>query len=297
MARLPEWLDDPPSGPNWHVIERVEFPRSTVFFIDVSDTPGDTRLVYKVKKTPQEDKHRPGGERFVNEAVRRLRAEGLMASPILAVEPHEATVVTLYTSGVGFEPIKWWDWRVSDVERRVYHDIGRACRIAESDLDLPADEVTESLRLKYEQLIGTANLDESMAADLRRWGSRRLQAIAHLPEPYVMSISDMTFSNVVVDGDVTGFIDLGLSPSLRGHAVSKMVHRIEYHHPLSPPVAGKAVAAVIEGYGSTRPLETEFLRVERLLRTLRGSATGLRAMISTRRRRALAELRALIREP
>jgi hypothetical protein len=279
------------------MIERVEFPRSTIFFIGIPDATADTRIVYKIKKTPQEDKHRPGGEWVVNEAVRRLRAEGLMAAPILAVEPDEAAVVTLYTPGEGFEPLNLWDWRLTDVEQRVYHDIGRACRIAESDLDMRKEEVTTAIWGKYEQLIGTANLSAAMASDLRQWGSQRLEAISGLPEPYVMSISDMTFSNVVVDGDTTGFIDLGLSPSLRGHAVSKMVHRIEYHHPVRSPAARNAVAAVLEGYGVAHGIEGEFLRVERLLRTLRGSATGYRALLSTRRRRALAELKDLTGKP
>ncbi len=293
ISELALWDVETGGDGTWEVIERVEYPRSVIFFLGVADD-SDTRLVYKVKTNPDKGGRRPGGVEAVNEMVRRLRSERLMAAPILAVHPEERTVITLYVPGEGFEPLKWWKMGLSEVEARTYLDIGRACRIAESPLRSSPEKVTKDLARKYEHLIDAATIDPGLARNLREWGSSRLARIAGQPDPYVMSISDMTYSNVVVSTASTGFIDLGLSAALRGHSISKMLHRIEYHHLFRSRGADAAVAALLDGYGPLHAPEAEFLRVERLLRTLRGSATGARAALSARRRRAIAELETII---
>ena len=295
VSRAIQGLDGVRPDAAWEVVRTKEHRNSSIAYIDVHGSTATVRLVYKTRAY-MEDGWLSLNLRLSAAAASHLEAEGMNASPILAADEASRVVVTRYLPGRKLRPPDPSQRALSEVQSKTYRDVGRACRILESVAPPFSDsDAKEALWRRFQNRLASSNFGPGFAVEVERFAAAALDSATAGANPIVMTHHDMTFNNVVVDGETTGLIDLGFAPSLKGHAVTKMLHRLSFANRWVTAATTEAIDAVLEGYG---PWDSEdgmkFFRVHRLVGLLAGS--GWRSTLTPRLRRARSDLRALIAE-
>lgn len=294
ILALDEWTE-PVSSHVWSVSSVLVLPRSQVYMIDLQDSL--VRMVYKVKPPATDPAWFERNVPLVNRAVVLLADHGLEAAPILAVSEEHNTVVTLFIPGRQFEPLRATALRLSESDRTIYYDIGRACRILET-VEPPFEDHTVAGELwrRFEARLAHAGLDE-LDLPIRELASRSLDAAVAANSPFVQVHKEMSHINVVIDRGRPGFIDLNFGPALKGYTVTKIVNRIELSTHWGTPANKQAIEMVWQGHGVLpEGAGREFLVIDRLIRALPTNRSRVRASLSPRRRRAMANLKSLLTE-
>jgi len=207
------------------------------------------------------------------------------------VDPDRLIVVTLFVPGSALRPLGWRDGRLDEEERRTYVLIGRGAAILESVTSPTTDTgITRRLWADFAERLTSAGLAPDLEQTVEEAARASFEVATSDPAHLFMGHSDLTFGNVVVDEGVPALIDISFSRSLRGSAVAKLLHRLEFTPQVVSPGTKEAIAAVREGYGDDPP-GMPFLRADRLVRLLDSPGGRLGAQ-SVRRRRALPALSA-----
>jgi tRNA A-37 threonylcarbamoyl transferase component Bud32 len=289
---LPDWTDGA-IGDEWELESTNEYRNSVIHFITVPQPDHPIRLVYKVKRSSSGRAWFERNPTLTNEAVRLLQEAGLRGAPVLAIDPDRLIVVTLFIPGSALSPLRSLDWRLDDGSRETYVRIGKGASILES-VDGPDgdQDLREAIWVEFSTRLSGSHIDNDLRRRLSETAGASLEAAVGEKDPYGMVHSDLTYANIVVEQGSPGFIDMTFAPGLRGTALAKLVHRLEFTPQVETPAVRDTVRAVVEGYGP-QPAGMRFLRIDRLLRML-GSSGGPLGGFSVRRRRALRTLRAMV---
>jgi hypothetical protein len=98
------------------------------------------------------------------------------------------------------------------------------------------------------------------------------RAASSEPDPVVLAHGDLSSGNVIVmDRGVTGLIDFGWIPQLRGFDLSRFVHRLRYTTPSLRRWTDSLTESVLQGYGDIDATEHpgwRFSEMQRLLATI-----------------------------
>lgn len=286
ITRLSEW-EQPSRSSGWKLSHTKEFPKSTVFFIDVAQEGGTQTLAYKIRKGSRTTDWFERNIPLVNPAVRKLRDAGLRAAPILAHNADELCVITLFVPGTALQQP---DSNTFDQGSGPFLDIGKACRILESVAAPFMDaRAVEQLWDRFERRLRSTPLNGRLRTDIEAVAKEIFTSAISEPEPLVMAHTEMSHVNILVEDGRPGFIDLNFAPALRGYTLAKILFLVEYTDRFLSESTRRALDALIEGYG---PSEWEyglkFARIERLLRGLPGSS--MKTIVSPRRQRVMREL-------
>jgi Phosphotransferase enzyme family len=295
VARYADWAGVPTPG-NWDISAPREYRHSTIYFIELPGSDPPSRLVYKLRRSPDPawfERNLP----LVAEAVQRLESEGMHAAPIIAADAERGVVVTPFLPGDELRPVQWWERRLTKETDRIYREVGRACRILETVAAPFADEkMTYQTWSEFSGRLSEARFAPELARDVERYAKVQFDSATGGVAPFVMAHRDMSYSNIIIEGHFTGFIDLGFAPALSGFPLAKILHRIDYASRLPSAARKEAAIAVMDGYGMPVAVESmSFLRIDMLLRSL--PAATARSWVAPGRRRALNELTNLIYDP
>lgn len=293
MSNLYEWSGHEPLG-TWEVVSERRHLNSTIVLLDVPTRSGPVaRLVYKLRLSDRDLAWYDRNLETVNQAVLRLRTAGLDGAPILAADPLEQLVVTLYLDGSVLRPPAVTQRRLTRREAEIYEAIGRAARVIESDSQ-PAGRWVDVEREwnAFESRIGYARFDPSLEAHLLQVARAVFDEAVAEPANVVLAHSEMAFNNIVVTESRVGLIDLNFVATLRGYTIARFLHRLRASSHLRPRAAMEAEERLLGGYGiDTSDASHRFMTLQRLTYAL-GPASGVR-VLSPRRRRVVGMLRSL----
>jgi hypothetical protein len=311
-ASLADRLSLDANGLRWIVGERTDRKRSTLFYLTLRSPERSVATAwYKVAYFPPEeqDSRHLGRAR---EALARSEEMGrrfmgqvdgldLVLNETLAFDETTFEVVTLGLEGEPLgNPLRFlFTGKGRAGAQAACAAVGEAVRIVES---LPRPDPAPELDRIWQE---TARKVESVGPLLPQADRHSLEkavdvlfrAASSEPDPVVLAHGDLSSGNVIVmDRGVTGVIDFGWIPQLRGFDLSRFVHRLRYTTPSLRRWTDSLTESVLQGYGDIDATEHpgwRFSEMQRLLATIqrleRKGEGGRRSA-----GRALDEIRAVI---
>ncbi len=296
----------------WIVGERIDRKRSTLFHLALrSPEKGVATAWYKVAYfPPQEQDSRHLGR--VREALARSEEMGrrfmdqvdgsyIVLNETLAFDETTFEVVTLGLEGVPLgNPLRLL---FTGKDRASAHTacaaVGEAIRIVESlrrpDPSPELDRIWQETERKVESVAPL--LPQAEQQSLETTVGDLFRAASSEPDPVVLAHGDLSSGNVIVmDKGVTGLIDFGWIPQVRGFDLSRFVHRLRYSTPSLRRWTDSLTESLLQGYGDPKATERpgwRFSEMQRLLATIqrleRKGEGGRRSA-----GRALDEIRAVL---
>lgn len=273
------------TGPvDWVVVERLERPKSTVFVLDARADGSTSRWYYKVDVV-----HVGGREHAGVAAARRrsLEAEQQLSAPLaeradglfrtdesLLLDPEQLIAIRRHVAG---QPLgKTVGWARPGRRRRapsVYTAVGAALRTFEDvgrTRPAPIDAETLGRRLS-----GSLDAARDVLSDrATRWARQTIEELGPLvaAQGLTWQHGDISPTNVLVDGDIIGVIDVSWRPQLPCWDLVRLVMRLECESPQIRPWTSTLLDRVLDGYGLDRDdpgPSWQLARLERCLLAVR----------------------------
>lgn len=294
LSELPIWVRSEPAGPP----ERggaADYFNSTIVYLDVPMVDGSSeRLVYKLRHQDHDVDWFERNLETTNQAVRRLRKEGIQAAPILAADPSANLLVTLFIPGEIMTAPSQWSATLRSSEKPVYAAIGHACRTIERSTP-PSREWfdPDAVWSDFEHRLAGCGVDRGLERQLSDVARHHFERAVRDGDNVVMANSEIAPNNVVVSGESVGLIDLNLIAALRGYTLARILHRVRFAPFVPTPAHRQAESSIKASYGLQPDDDSHrFTSIDRLVRGL--APVGAVGSLSPRRRRVLRRLKSAL---
>jgi Phosphotransferase enzyme family len=286
-ASLAERLSLDVGDLRWIVGERTDRKRSTLFYLTLRSPEKTVATAwYKVAFFPpsEQDSRHLGRAREAmarsEDLGRRLMAqvEGLdvVLNETLAFDETTFEVVTLGLEGEPLgNPLRLlFTGQGRTSAQAACAAVGEAVRIVERlPHPDPAPELDRIWRETERKVESVAPLlPQADRHSLERAVDDLFRAASSEPDPLVLAHGDLSPGNVILmDKGITGVIDFGWIPQLRGFDLSRFVHRLRYTTPSLRRWTDSLTGSVLQGYGD--PVAPDhpgwrFSEMQRLLATI-----------------------------